>query len=346
MKHRLLWKHNISRREVSKKESSADKSQYEKEGCFSTNDGDAYTNNDGVWIFPLTGLDGSRFANRSYIVYAIAGETFIALSWSFNDGTVYFTVKKGDVVRLRASVNAGWYEIVEDKKMRLLLKYSTTSKEVYFLFNKVDNEDEGQYEMETNCSKSNIYKYDKPKDAWIFHLNVLKLDEIKRGNVGENIIILRLNKSTSSFPRIFHNDEVLTVLKDTGCDVNSTSHFYGRLRCERDEVENRYRIEIRNVAQADTGLYRVNIDGHDTERCFLNITGQTATTQSNSESTYSVQGSFPQTASSGGMDTTVVTQFDTITIQNDSEGISYSQLNNESLSSTAKSSSSENTRNQ
>ncbi|KAK3602333.1 hypothetical protein CHS0354_007125 [Potamilus streckersoni] len=284
---------------------------------------------------------GSRFENQPHIDYAVVGETFIVRSWSLNDASLSITIKEGDMVRLSASFKAGTYAIAEDKKNRLVLKHNIADKEVSLIFDKVGNEDEGQYEMKENYNKSNGETHANKDDTWIFRLKVLKPDEIKRVNVGENVSIMRLNKSNTTFLRLYHNDQFVAVLKDTDCDLNYTSPLYGRLRCERDKAENRYMIELQNVKQNDAGLYRVNVDGYDTGRCFLNITDLTATSKSSSVTSNTVEELFPHAISSV-IGTSVVSRLSTITIQDSTEAFYYSQLSTESLSATAKSSSPQN----
>ncbi|KAL3880989.1 hypothetical protein ACJMK2_033190 [Sinanodonta woodiana] len=96
--------------------------------------------------------------------------------------------------------------------------------------------------------------------------------EIKQGYAGENIVITEFVQESISFPRFFHNDQLIAVLRGFDCDVSTNSRFYGRMRCSKDNDSNKTRIEIKYVTENDTGLYKVDINGSSTQRCFLNIT--------------------------------------------------------------------------
>ncbi|KAK3602331.1 hypothetical protein CHS0354_007123 [Potamilus streckersoni] len=280
-KNQGVLKNITSRRDDSltlDKVGSEDKVLYKVGERFNKSNRDVYTTNDGSWIFGLKVRDGSRFENHAYNIYVVAGKTLILRSWSLNNTILSLSIKKGDIVRVNVSFNGSMYKSDVDKRNRL--KINITERKMSLILAKVGKEDEGQYEMEESINKGVGYASTREDGAWRFHVNVLESHEIMQGNIGERIIILQINKPTTSFPRLFHNDKLVTVLGHDDCDVSSKSPFSGRLKCEDDKVMKRYSIEIQNLAQKDVGLYRVNIDGSDTDRCFLNITEKCSTVTS------------------------------------------------------------------
>ncbi|KAL3880983.1 hypothetical protein ACJMK2_033184, partial [Sinanodonta woodiana] len=97
--------------------------------------------------------------------------------------------------------------------------------------------------------------------------------EIKQGYVGDSILVTEFVDNLIFFPRLYHNDQLIAILRDSDCDVSTNSPFYGRILCSKDnENSTTTRIEIKNVSEMATGLYTVETEGSVTQRCFLNIT--------------------------------------------------------------------------
>ncbi|KAK3592713.1 hypothetical protein CHS0354_037846 [Potamilus streckersoni] len=98
--------------------------------------------------------------------------------------------------------------------------------------------------------------------------------EIKQGYVGGNILITELIEESIFSPRLYHNYQLIAVLRGSSCDVSTNSPFYGRVRCSKNKDNNKIRIEINDVIENETGLYKLETEGSTTQRWFLNITAK------------------------------------------------------------------------
>ncbi|KAL3880992.1 hypothetical protein ACJMK2_033193 [Sinanodonta woodiana] len=92
---------------------------------------------------------------------------------------------------------------------------------------------------------------------------------MKQGYAGETIQITEIVKESIFFPRLYHNDQLIAVLRHYDCDVSTNSTLFGRIRCLMDY--NTTIIEIMNVTENDTGLFTVETEGSLTQRSFLSI---------------------------------------------------------------------------
>ncbi|KAL3831404.1 hypothetical protein ACJMK2_023155 [Sinanodonta woodiana] len=160
-----------------------------------------------------------------------------------------------------------------DQKTRLFIKYNNITEEVSLLINNVTRDDEGLYQISSLIIQKSAKGDQHISKTWNIQLNILEPSEIKQGNAGENILITELLQESLFFPRLYHNDQLIAVLRGSDCDVSTTSQFYGRIRCSKDKDNNTTRIEINHVTENDTGLYTVKTESSLTQRCFLNITG-------------------------------------------------------------------------
>ncbi|KAL3880969.1 hypothetical protein ACJMK2_033170, partial [Sinanodonta woodiana] len=96
--------------------------------------------------------------------------------------------------------------------------------------------------------------------------------EREKGYAIDTTIIIKFVPASISFPRVYHNDQIIAVLRGSDCDVSTTSPFYGRIWCSKDRDNNATRIEIKKITENDIGLYKVETDANLTQQCFLNIT--------------------------------------------------------------------------
>ncbi|KAL3880986.1 hypothetical protein ACJMK2_033187, partial [Sinanodonta woodiana] len=208
---------------------------------------------------------------EAYLSDSLSQNTFVIKKWTYREFTLSITVTKGNKTLLRALFD-GISSTVQEN--RLLIQYNNMTKEVSLLLNNVTRDDEGLYQISTSIYETAAEVpelIDKKRNV---QLHVLDSSEIKQGYAGDNILITEFVDNLIFSPRLYHKDQLIAVLRDSDCDVSTSSPFYGRIRCSKDKENSTTTIiEIKTVSETDTGLYTVETEGSVTQRCFLNITG-------------------------------------------------------------------------
>ncbi|KAL3880978.1 hypothetical protein ACJMK2_033179, partial [Sinanodonta woodiana] len=208
---------------------------------------------------------------KTYITDALSQNIFVIKKWPCRGFSLFVTVAKGNTTLLSALLD-GISSTVQEN--RLLIQYNNSTKEVSLLLNNVTRDDEGLYQISTSIYETAAEGSGPMDKKWKVQLHVLDSSEIKQGYAGGNILVTTFVDNMIFFPRLYHNDQLIAILRDSDCDVSTKSPFYGRIRCSKGtENSTTTRIEINNVSENDTGLYSVETEGSLTQRCFLNITG-------------------------------------------------------------------------
>ncbi|KAL3831403.1 hypothetical protein ACJMK2_023154 [Sinanodonta woodiana] len=207
--------------------------------------------------------------HKTYVTDALSRNEFVLKTWPFRGPSVVFIVAKENKTLLEFFPGYSFM----DQKTRLFIKYNNITEEVSLLINNVTRDDEGLYQISSLIIQKPAKGDKHISNSWNVQLNILEPSEIKQGNAGENMLIAEFLQESIFFDSLYHNDQLIAVLRDSDCDVSTTSQFYGRIRCSKDKDNNTTRIEINHVTENDTGLYTVKTESSLTQRCFLNITG-------------------------------------------------------------------------
>ncbi|KAL3880979.1 hypothetical protein ACJMK2_033180, partial [Sinanodonta woodiana] len=207
---------------------------------------------------------------KAYISDAISQNTFVIRKWIYRGSTLSITVTKGNK-RLLSTLFDGISFTVHEN--RLLMQYDKRTKEVSLLVNNVTRDDEGLYQISTSIYETAADGSELIDKKWNVQLHVLDSSEIKQGYAGDSILVTQFVDNLIFFPRLYHNDQLIAILRDSDCDVGTSSPLYGRIRCSKDKENSTTTIiEINHVSENDTGLYTLETEGSLTQRCFLNIT--------------------------------------------------------------------------
>ncbi|KAL3880988.1 hypothetical protein ACJMK2_033189 [Sinanodonta woodiana] len=219
--------------------------------------------------------------HKTYVTDAISQNPFVIKTWIYSGFSTFITVTNRKQLLLRTL-----FEGVSSKEPQngLLIQYNNSTKEVSLLLNNVDRGDEGVYQISTSIYQTTAERSVILDNKWVVQLNVLEQGEVKQGYMGENILISEFVLKSIFFPRLYHNGRIIAVLRGPECNVSTNAPFDGRIRCSKDKEINITRIEIKNVTENDTGLYKLITEDSLTWRCFLNITGtdKTSTNMLNS----------------------------------------------------------------
>ncbi|KAL3831400.1 hypothetical protein ACJMK2_023151 [Sinanodonta woodiana] len=160
-----------------------------------------------------------------------------------------------------------------EQENRLFIKYNNSREEVSLLLRNVTRDDEGLYKISSGIFEKAANGFNLSSETWHVQLNVLERSEIKHGHAGDNITIAEFLQESIFSPRLYHNGQLIGVVRGSDCDVSTNSPLYGRIRCSKDTENKTTRIEINHVTENDTGLYKLETEGSLTHRSFLNITG-------------------------------------------------------------------------
>ncbi|KAL3880975.1 hypothetical protein ACJMK2_033176, partial [Sinanodonta woodiana] len=193
---------------------------------------------------------------KTYVTDALFQNYFVIKKWPCSGTWLFVTVTKGN-----KTLVSEFCDDVSSKEPenRLFIEYNNMTKEVSLLLNNVTRGDEGLYQIYTSIYETAAERSELMDNKWNVQLHVLDTSEIKQGYAGENILVTEFVHESIFFPRIFHNDQLIAVVRDS-------------VICSKDAEYNITRIEINNLSENDSGLYTVITESSLKQRCFLNIT--------------------------------------------------------------------------